>query len=652
MAFNPGPGSGGGSSIAGSSDVSLNNLQDKQALTYDQPSAKWMNAQPAHKWTRRTVTGNYTIAAADANNYMIHVTASSTINVTLPADGVNVPAETVIAWRQYGDGQIRFVAASGVTLVAKDSQSASAGRYSSGFVYKTAANTWMVVGDTAVPGGTTPPPGGGKLATPTNLAIVEFSAYRIRVSCDAVSGAEEYHWGVRNSSGLVVDPVDTTTEPFRETDALDEDTYHYWVKASKADGSQMSDKSAEVTYIMGGEPGEPDPDPNPPKLAAPTGMSATIINGNQIRVSCNAVSGAERYVWGVRNSQGDVVDQVQITTDTERTSGAMPPMTYHYWVRASKADGSQLSDKSSEASVVVEESNGGDPPPSSPPAGLVWYTNYDALTQTTNYASQLGVQQTWNPAPAWQHVENLRAPGWTSSGANNNGSPSPTRFERMQVIDNASAPGSGSYKPAGRVMRHELRAWDGGYGDVFMSSNYYTNRAEMYARHASPGSTPAQNWPDPLNSERWYGFSWCPAPGFIFAGTNGISTSEWETLFQFKGRYGGSPPLGIDVKRQGIQTAGSAIGYRSLGSVTPGVWTRLVIGMKYSPNSSTGWVEIWRDGSQVIPRTSAATMKVVNGTPEACYIKQGIYRSGGWGVTHVTYYGPVKIGNSRADVMS
>lgn len=46
MAFTPGPGGGGGS-IASSSDVSLDNVQYNQVLTYDTPSSKWQNNDPS-----------------------------------------------------------------------------------------------------------------------------------------------------------------------------------------------------------------------------------------------------------------------------------------------------------------------------------------------------------------------------------------------------------------------------------------------------------------------------------------------------------------------------------------------------------------------------------------------------------------------------
>lgn len=47
MGFVPGPGAGGSSSIAGSSDVSLNNLQDDQVLGYNSSSSKWQNDNPS-----------------------------------------------------------------------------------------------------------------------------------------------------------------------------------------------------------------------------------------------------------------------------------------------------------------------------------------------------------------------------------------------------------------------------------------------------------------------------------------------------------------------------------------------------------------------------------------------------------------------------
>lgn len=43
MGFTPGPGTGGSSSIAGSSDVALDSVQNDQVLTYNSDSTKWQN---------------------------------------------------------------------------------------------------------------------------------------------------------------------------------------------------------------------------------------------------------------------------------------------------------------------------------------------------------------------------------------------------------------------------------------------------------------------------------------------------------------------------------------------------------------------------------------------------------------------------------
>lgn len=46
MAYNPGSGGGGGT-IAGSTDVSLNSVTTDQVLTYSDISSKWINKTPA-----------------------------------------------------------------------------------------------------------------------------------------------------------------------------------------------------------------------------------------------------------------------------------------------------------------------------------------------------------------------------------------------------------------------------------------------------------------------------------------------------------------------------------------------------------------------------------------------------------------------------
>lgn len=97
---------------------------------------------------KRTVTGNYTVVAADGAGTVLHSTAATALAITLPQDSASAIAlETAIPWRQYGAGQVTFAAGTGATLVARGSAFKSAGQYAEGVVTKVAANAWLLSGD-------------------------------------------------------------------------------------------------------------------------------------------------------------------------------------------------------------------------------------------------------------------------------------------------------------------------------------------------------------------------------------------------------------------------------------------------------------------------------------------------------------------------
>lgn len=107
-----------------------------------------LDAKPARTLTKRTVTGAYTLVAADATDMVLHSTAASAVTVTLPQDSaVTISQEVAIPWRQYGAGQITFAAGTGATLVSRGSVFKSAGQYAEGVLTKTAANVWLLSGD-------------------------------------------------------------------------------------------------------------------------------------------------------------------------------------------------------------------------------------------------------------------------------------------------------------------------------------------------------------------------------------------------------------------------------------------------------------------------------------------------------------------------
>jgi len=100
--------------------------------------------------TKRTITGNYTLVAADASGIVLHSTAATPVTITLPQDSAaTIAVESAIPWRQYGAGTVTFAAGTGATLVSRGSAATSAGPYAEGMATKVAANTWLLSGDIA-----------------------------------------------------------------------------------------------------------------------------------------------------------------------------------------------------------------------------------------------------------------------------------------------------------------------------------------------------------------------------------------------------------------------------------------------------------------------------------------------------------------------
>jgi hypothetical protein len=216
-----------------------------------------------------------------------------------------------------------------------------------------------------------------------------------------------------------------------------------------------------------------------------------------------------------------------------------------------------------------------------------------------------------------------------------------------RITEVAAAPGPALRRPAERILRFELRA-----GDVTDTGGFRANRSEVYGR-ASAASTPPAEWLDPVGSIRWYDLSLFVPTDFTTA-----ADTSWVVFTQWKGLRGGSPPIGLEIKRNGLRLGGTRTnsglipndGY--LGPLNKGAWTRLTVGLSLSPDPSVGWVEVWRNGELTLPRTAAATMDVVNGAPDPVYLKQGLYRGGpAWSsCTHVLFLGPTRVGATYADV--
>lgn len=260
---------------------------------------------------------------------------------------------------------------------------------------------------------------------------------------------------------------------------------------------------------------------------------------------------------------------------------------------------------------------------------------YRGIIFETRYASRLGPSAVRG---CWQKVQVPRSGGKAQGN----------RIELVKAPGSASDPA----RPATSVMRVELRPFDGGgaQGDVTDTGGYRANRAEVLARLGDYG-TPAADWPDPVNSTRWYAYSVYMPPGFPESDLG----SHWLDFTQWKGMYSGSPAVALGTKDDEIVVDGKHID-ANLHRIVPGRWLSLRIGIHFSPDPHDGWMTVAINGRTVLPVTHGATMNTYWNSDrhhelvDPSYFKQGIYRSDTWDKTAVIYFGPVRIGTTASSV--
>lgn len=247
--------------------------------------------------------------------------------------------------------------------------------------------------------------------------------------------------------------------------------------------------------------------------------------------------------------------------------------------------------------------------------------------------------------------------GWRSEQEPRVAGTGPTETGRIRVVTGADVPGTGPAKPTG-AMRVELEPYESRPGardgDVTVTSGYAANRAEVFGRYPdTPAtSTPPADWPDPVGSVRWYSFALLVPVGFQFA-----TDSNWIVITQWKGLRGGSPPVSLEIKRGALRLGGTRTNSRvipndgNLGRIVPGTWTQLTVGLKLSTDLAQGWVEVWRDGENISPRTAMATMDTMQTSsgpqPDPLYLKQGIYRARSWKTDATLYFGPMAVTRNK-----
>lgn len=153
------------------------------------------------------------------------------------------------------------------------------------------------------------------------------------------------------------------------------------------------------------------------------------------------------------------------------------------------------------------------------------------------------------------------------------------------------------------------------------------NRNELIGESASPEG-----------SEFYYRWSTMFAPDYP-------SENTWQVFTQWhQSGCCGVPPIEFDVNGEKISLILSDHEVWSAPLVR-GQWHDFVFHVKWSNDSSVGFVELWYDGEHVLPKLNAQT------TTDT-YLKQGLYRNSTISADGVVYHDGMIEGTSLDDVMS
>jgi hypothetical protein len=133
--------------------------------------------------------------------------------------------------------------------------------------------------------------------------------------------------------------------------------------------------------------------------------------------------------------------------------------------------------------------------------------------------------------------------------------------------------------------------------------------------------------PDPTtfeNSERTYAWSMMvPRAGTWDAREKQIAYFEADVIYM--------QVMSFVVHGQDIQLVtrlpADTVRWDGAGQLTRGRWHDFVLHVRWSTDARAGFVELWFDGQQVVPRTAVATMrKDAAGQPKANFLHLGIFR--------------------------
>ncbi len=195
---------------------------------------------------------------------------------------------------------------------------------------------------------------------------------------------------------------------------------------------------------------------------------------------------------------------------------------------------------------------------------------------------------------------------------------------------------------ANRITGAASPAREGSHAGKFEvhSGDLVNNGARAEVVHCLPGSGCVG---ESEGTERWYAWS-----TYWPADFNSASTWQLFTQWHHVGNNG-SPPIefyvnGSTMYLRVTDNAGTGHVVHWTAPLETERWRNFIFGVRFA-NDNTGWIELWLDGEQVLPRTATRTM-----IDAGNIFKQGLYRNANIGYTQVILHDHMRKGSTRDQV--
>jgi fibronectin type 3 domain-containing protein len=195
--------------------------------------------------------------------------------------------------------------------------------------------------------------GGKKPAAPTGVTATAVSSSSIRISWNAVSGADEYNvYRSTSSSGTYSYRGYTRSTSYTDSGLSSGTTYYYRVTAENDNGESAQSSSVSATTSSSSSGSKP---------SAPTGVTATAQSSSSIRITWNSVSGASRYIiYRSSTASGSYSNVGYISSTSFTNTGLSADTTYYYRVSAENNNGESAQSSTVYAKTSTASGGSGD----------------------------------------------------------------------------------------------------------------------------------------------------------------------------------------------------------------------------------------------------------------------------------------------------